>query len=64
VRDRAGRKVVLVVFDGKAAEREVRISATRADGYLVQGLTGGEDVITAGPADLKDGEKIRIKGQS
>jgi len=25
---------------------------------------GGESVITAGPADLQDGQKIRIKGQS
>jgi hypothetical protein len=30
----------------------------------VDGLVGGEDVITAGPADLKDGDKIKIKGQS
>jgi hypothetical protein len=27
-------------------------------------LIGGENVITAGPADLKDGQKISIKGQS
>jgi hypothetical protein len=31
---------------------------------MVQGLNGGEDVITNGPPDLKDGEKIKIKGQS
>jgi hypothetical protein len=31
---------------------------------LVQGLNGGEDVITSAPQDLQDGEKIKIKGQS
>jgi hypothetical protein len=31
---------------------------------LVDGLVGGESVITSAPADLKDGQKIRIKGQS
>jgi len=25
---------------------------------------GGESVITAGPPNLKDGDKIKIKGQS
>jgi hypothetical protein len=42
----------------------VRVTAQRSGGVLVEGLTGGEDVITAGPADLKDGDKIKIKGQS
>jgi hypothetical protein len=30
----------------------------------VDSLVGGESVITVGPADLQDGQKIRIKGQS
>jgi len=30
----------------------------------VGGLVGGETVITAGPATLKDGDKIKVKGQS
>ncbi len=64
VRERGGKKVVLVAFGGKAVEREVRVLAQRSNGTLVDGLTGGEDVITAGPADLKDGEKIKVKGQS
>jgi hypothetical protein len=44
--------------------REVKIMSQRSGGVLVQGLNGGEDVITSAPADLKDGEKIKIKGQS
>lgn len=63
VRDREGKKIVFVAFQGKATAREVRVKSTRSNGYLVEGLTGGEDVITSGPADLKAGDKIRIKGQ-
>jgi HlyD family secretion protein len=64
IRDRDGKKFVFLSFDGKATAREVRILSQRSGGALVQGLNGGEDVITSGPADLKDGEKIKIKGQS
>ena len=64
VRDHSGKKVVFVVFKNKALQRDVRVVAQRSGGVLVEGLVGGEDVITAGPADLKDGDKIKIKGQS
>jgi len=64
VRDRNGKKVVLIAFNGRATAREVRIKATRSNGFLVEGLAGGEDIITAGPATLKDGDRIKIKGQS
>jgi HlyD family secretion protein len=64
VKDRDGKKVVFLAFDGKAMAREVKIMSQRSGGVLVQGLNGGEDVITSAPADLKDGEKIKIKGQS
>jgi HlyD family secretion protein len=64
VRDRDGKKFVFLSFEGKATAREVKILSQRSGGVLVQGLNGGEDVITSGPQDLKDGEKIKIKGQS
>ena len=64
VRDASGKKIVLIVFKSKALQREVHVIAQRSGGVLVEGLVGGEDVITAGPADLKDGDKIKIKGQS
>jgi HlyD family secretion protein len=64
VRDRDGKKVVFLVFKGKVLQREVHITAQRSGGVLVNGLNGGEDVVTAGPADLKDGDKIKTKGQS
>jgi hypothetical protein len=45
-------------------QREVQVISQRSGGFLVQGLVGGESVITTAPANLKDGDKIKIKGQS
>jgi len=39
----------------------VHVIATRTTGYLVDGLTGGEDVIVNAPADLKDGDRVKLK---
>jgi len=64
VRDRDGKKIVLVAYNGKAVAREVKVLSQRSDGVLVDGLVGGENVITNGPQNLKDGDKIKIKGQS
>ncbi len=62
VRDHDGRKVVYLAFDGKARMREVHVLSQRSDGFLVDGLVGGESVITKGPQDLKDGDSIKVKG--
>jgi HlyD family secretion protein len=64
VRDRDGKKVVFLIYNGKALMREVQVVSQRSGGLLVSGLNGGEDVITSGPPNLKDGDKIKIKGQS
>jgi len=64
LRDRDGKKIVLVAFNGKAVAREVHIASQRSDGAMVDGLVGGENVITTAPATLKDGDRIKIKGQS
>ena len=64
IRDRDGKKIVLIAYNGKAVAREVHITGQRADGALVDGLVGGENVISKAPATLKDGDKIKIKGQS
>src|SRR5580704_6630626 len=64
VRDRDGKKFVYLAFDGKARTREVHVLSQRSDGFLVDGLVGGESVITQAPQELKDGDRIKIKGQS
>ena len=64
LRDADGKKYVLLAFEGKAMRREVKILSQRNGGALVSGLNGGESVITTAPENLKDGDKIKIKGQS
>jgi HlyD family secretion protein len=64
VRDRDGTKFVFIVLNGRTLRRDVHVLGPRSGGYLVDSLVGGESVVTAAPADLKDGQKIRIKGQS
>jgi HlyD family secretion protein len=64
LRDHDGKKVVFLAFDGKARMREVLVLSQRSDGVLVDGLVGSESVISKGPPDLKDGDTIKIKGQS
>jgi HlyD family secretion protein len=64
IRDRDGKKIVLIAYNGKAVAREIHVTSQRADGALVDGLVGGENVITTAPTTLKDGDKIKIKGQS
>jgi hypothetical protein len=64
VRERNGKKVVFISFNNKAVMKEVHIVSQRSGGFLVDGLIGGEDVITSAPEDLKDGQSIKIKGQS
>ena len=64
VRDRDGKKVVFIVVDNKAVMKTVKILEQRSNGYLVDGPINGENVISSGPDNLKDGESVRIKGQS
>jgi HlyD family secretion protein len=64
IRDADGNKYVLIAFQGKAMRRDVKILSQRSGGALVSGLNGGETVITTAPEGLKDGDKIKIKGQS
>jgi hypothetical protein len=64
LRDSDGKKFVLIAFDGKAIRHDVKVLSQRSGGALVSGLNGGENVITTAPEGLKNGDKIKIKGQS
>jgi HlyD family secretion protein len=64
IRDREGKKIVLIAYNGKSIAREIHVLGQRSDGALVDGLVGGESVITTAPSTLRDGDKIKIKGQS
>lgn len=64
IHDQDGKKIVFIAYNGKVVAREIHVVGQRSDGSLVDGLVGGENVITTAPATLKDGDKIKIKGQS
>lgn len=64
VRDHDGKKVVFIVSNGKVVMKNVRIVQQRSNGYLVDGPINGENVVTNGPENLKDGQSVKIKGQS
>jgi HlyD family secretion protein len=62
LRDHDGKKIVFLAFDGKAHMRAVHVLSQRTEGFLVDGLVGGESVITKAPPELKDGDTIKVKG--
>src|SRR6266487_3115399 len=64
IRDTDGKKYVFIAFNGRAMKRDVKVLSQRSGGALVSGLNGVESVITTAPENLKDGDKIKIKGQS
>ena len=58
---RGGGSVVFEVRDGRATQRTV-VTAGQRDGRVViqQGLSGGEMLIASPPAELADGDAVRI----
>lgn len=55
---------VFVVSEGKAVRRHVQIAGTAPQGVRIsQGLLGGEDLILNAPANLTDGETVRVEGE-
>lgn len=55
---------VFVVSEGKAVRRHVQIAGTTSQGVRIsQGPLGGEDLILNAPANLRDGEKVRVEGE-
>jgi HlyD family secretion protein len=62
VRKDGERDVVLVVKDGKVERRAVGLGSTSGDDVTVlSGLSGGEQVVIEGPADLKDGAAVAVQ---
>jgi HlyD family secretion protein len=62
VLSRDGRDVVFVVRDGRAERRAVTVSDTQGDdSVLSAGVTAGEKVVVAAPANLQDGMAVKEK---
>lgn len=65
VREEDKKPIVYVVSDNRLERRAVTIGDPRDDTIeIIAGLTDGERVITAGPDELIDGQKVRIKNTS
>ena len=53
---------VFVVVNGHARKRAVTLGGSSDKGVMIEsGLVGGEDLIVAPPADLKDGQRVEVK---
>lgn len=52
-----------IVLNGRVVKRPVKVSGNTSEGLRVEeGLIGGEDLVLNPPADMKDGDKVAIKG--
>ena len=62
VRRDGEQDIVFVVKDDKAERRAVKVLTAEGDNArLASGVAEGESVVVEGPADLKDGDKVKIK---
>jgi RND family efflux transporter MFP subunit len=62
VRREGDQDIVFVVKDDKAERRAVKVLAAEGDkARLASGVAENESVIIEGPAELKDGERVKIK---
>jgi RND family efflux transporter MFP subunit len=62
IRRDGDRDVVFVVNGGRAERRAVRVASSDNERARVSaGLTAGESVIVEAPAELKDGDRIRVR---
>ncbi len=53
---------VFVVVNGHARKRAVTVGGSSDKGVMIEsGLIGGEDLIVAPPADLKDGQRVAVQ---
>jgi RND family efflux transporter MFP subunit len=62
VREAEGRQVVFVLRDGTVERRAVNLGESRgSDVEVLAGVTAGEQVVVKGPADLRDGQQVKVK---
>ena len=60
--DDGGTTVVFVHRDGKVERRAVRLGQARGNDHeVIAGLSEGEQVVTTGAKQLRDGQSVRVK---
>ena len=62
LRQSGGKQIVFLVRDGSVERCAVSVGATRGnDVEILAGLSAGDQVVVAGPEDLRDGQKVKVK---
>ncbi len=65
VRREGEQDIVFVVKDGKAERRAVKVMNAEGDNARLQsGVTDAEQVVIEGPAELKDGDAVKVTNPS
>lgn len=63
VRTLDGRTVVFVLKQDRVERRAVRAGLEEGDQVeVLSGVSAGEQVVVEGPADLKDGDRVKVRG--
>lgn len=62
IRQDGGSPVVFVLREGKVERRAVTLGAQRADEVeVLAGVAAGDRLVVEGPAELRDGQQVRVK---
>jgi RND family efflux transporter MFP subunit len=62
IRNDGAHQIVFVMKDGTLERRAVRTGAARGDDVeVLAGINAGETVVVGGPADLRDGERAKVR---
>jgi len=62
VRREGEQDIVFVVKDDKAERRAVKVATAEGDkARILSGITSGDRVVIEGPAELKDGDAVKVK---
>ncbi len=63
VREEAGTRVVFVLRGGEVERRAIAVGETRGnDVEVTVGVSAGDAVVVRGPAALRDGPRVKVKG--
>jgi hypothetical protein len=64
VRTIGGKTGVFRILDGRARFQQVRVGAqTQGQVEILEGLAGGERLISTSSGEIRDGDRVRIEGE-
>jgi hypothetical protein len=64
IRTVEGKAGVFRIVEGRARFQPVRTGAeTQGQVEIVEGLVGGEQIVSSSTAEIRDGDKVRVQGE-